>query len=96
MTNKEVLSKAKEFTANVLKDNNPNISASDIYIVWFAKTLQNWKALCSTDKLHEFYVEVTYNGDKKEAYADVYVKTKNLAIQVEPTPKVVIGSSALH
>lgn len=52
----------------------------DLYIVWFAKTLGNWKALISTDKYNGQYWEVTYNGAKQEAYVDRYVKASNIAI----------------
>lgn len=48
-----------------------------IYIVWFSKTLQNWKALVSTDIPDGRYYEVTYNGDKEEAYVDTYTKVRN-------------------
>jgi hypothetical protein len=47
------------------------------YVVWFAKTLQNWKALISTDLVDDRYWEVTYNGDKKETYVDQYKKANN-------------------
>lgn len=33
-------------------------------VVWFSKTLQNWKALVSTNVSDGMYYEVTYNGDK--------------------------------
>jgi len=49
----------------------------DFYVVWFAKTLGNWKALVSTDIVDNQYWEVTYNGDKKEAYVDHYAKLTN-------------------
>ena len=47
------------------------IKPEDMYIVWFCKTLQNWKALVSGVYVKE-YIEVTYNGDGEEAYIDVY------------------------
>ena len=49
------------------------IKPDDMYIVWFCKTLQNWKALVSGVHITE-YIEVTYNGDKQELYVDVYTK----------------------
>lgn len=52
----------------------------DIYVVWFSKTLQNWKALVSTDMHDGLYYEVTHNGDKKETYLDVYQKVSNTLI----------------
>ena len=58
----------------------------DIYIVWFCKTLQNWKALLSTDTMSNgIYFEVTYNGDKDELYFDHYQKVLNRAYTVVRT-----------
>lgn len=56
------------------------ISPDDFYVVWFAKTLQNWKALVSTDIVSGLYIEVTYNGSKQESYLDVYRKDRNVCI----------------
>ena len=54
------------------------VDPSDIYVVWFCKTLQNWKALLSTDVVDiGIYFEVTFNGDKDELYLDHYTKTYN-------------------
>lgn len=52
----------------------------DFYVVWFSKTLQNWKALISTDIEHGRYWEVTHNGDKHETYVDAYRKEKNTVV----------------
>lgn len=52
-----------------------------VYIVWKCKTLQNWKYLISSDLLDGKYYELTYNGDKREWYLDVYVKLENRVIK---------------
>jgi hypothetical protein len=52
-----------------------------VYVVWFSKTLQNWKALLSSTLPDGMYYEVTYNGDKKETYIDAYKKFKNVAVK---------------
>lgn len=52
----------------------------DVYVVWFAKTLQNWKALVSTSLPDGRYYEVTHNGDRHETYLDAYVKLDNQRI----------------
>ena len=57
----------------------------DIYVVWLSKTLQNNKALLSTDKGDGRYYEITYNGDKDEFYFDMYKKEMNRAISVKET-----------
>lgn len=63
---------------------NRIVTTDDIYVVWFCKTLQNWKALLSTDVYGEIriYFEVTFNGDKNELYLDVYRKWYNEAIKI--------------
>lgn len=55
----------------------------NVYVVWNCKTLQNNKALLSTDRPDGLYFEATYNGDKKELYLDAYKKEKNICIKVE-------------
>ena len=59
------------------------VSIDDIYVVWFCKTLQNWKALVSTTLPDGMYYEVTYNGDKKEIYLDAYKKFENKCVKVQ-------------
>ena len=50
----------------------------DTFIVWSCKTLQNYKALASTNVNGDgVYAEYTYNGDKGELYEDVYQKLTN-------------------
>ena len=53
-----------------------------MFVVWFCKTLQNSKALLSTNVSDGMYYELTYNGDKKEAYLDAYKKWQNMLIKV--------------
>lgn len=69
------LDRARELTAE-----HANLDPTDMYVVWFCKTLQNWKALVSTDELSGIYYEVTHNGDKHETYLDCYTKSFNAAI----------------
>jgi hypothetical protein len=52
----------------------------EVYVVWFSKTLQNWKALLSTTLPDGMYYEVTYDGDRKRAYLDAYKKFDNIAV----------------
>lgn len=65
------------------KTDNFKINIENVYIVWFSKTLQNFKALVSTTVSDGMYYEVTYNGDKKELYIDAYKKWENKCIKVE-------------
>lgn len=52
----------------------------DTYVVWFCKTLQNWKAIVCTTMADGHMYEVTHNGDKGETYIDDYVKVANVVI----------------
>lgn len=78
--------KAKEIVYNYRvarfdkSDPETKFGLENVYVVWFSKTLQNWKALVSTTLSDEMYYEVTYNGDKKETYLDVYKKFDNVRI----------------
>ena len=58
-------------------------TVDDVYVVWFCKTLQNWKALASTTVPDGMYYELTYNGDKDEMYLDAYKKFENRCIRGE-------------
>ena len=57
------------------------ITMDDVFVVWFCKTLQNWKALVSTTISDGMYFEVTHNGDKNETYLDVYKKCENVTVK---------------
>lgn len=63
---------------------HPTFHKDEVYVVWWAKILQNWKCLVSTTLPDGRYYEVTYNGDRNECYLDVYQKQDNLRIQMEP------------
>lgn len=75
--------RAKEIAADYLSGmfRTVKVTADDMYIVWFCKTLQNWKTLVSTDVIHGIYFEITHNGDKNETYVDVYAKSKNYVVK---------------
>ncbi len=88
MTNKQFQELAVKtvvdyFNNRVEKTDNKQITADDVYIVWLCKTLQNHKALVSTNISDGMYYELTYNGDKKELYLDAYKKWENRCIKVE-------------
>ena len=49
------------------------IKPENVYVVWYSKTIQNYKALLGVPIDGDgHYYEVTYNGDLKEMYLDVY------------------------
>ena len=65
------------------KTDHAEISTDDVFIVWQVKALQNWKALASTTLFDGMYYEITFNGDKGEAYIDCYKKWENFVITPE-------------
>lgn len=69
------------FNSHVDVTDGKQISVDDVYVTWFSKTLQNWKALLSTNVPDGVYYEVTHNGDKNETYVDVYKKWENFCIK---------------
>ena len=52
-----------------------------IRLVWFTKTLKNWKAMVANIGDGGNFYEVTYNGAKKETYIDEYKKTSNTVVK---------------
>ena len=79
MNNNIFLEKAKKCVEQTTNE----VLAEEMYIVWFCKTLQNWKALVSTDVINGVYWEVTHNGDKNETYVDTYFKSSNVCVKGE-------------
>ena len=77
MNNNIFLEKAKKCVEQTTNE----VLAEEMYIVWFCKTLQNWKALVSTDVINGVYWEVTHNGDKNETYVDTYNKSSNICVK---------------
>lgn len=69
------------FNDHVDKTDKKQITMDDVFVVWFSKTLQNWKCLVSTTVSDGMYYEVTHNGDKGETYVDVYKKWENLCVK---------------
>lgn len=76
----KAINAARTVLFNEFDYNANEITPTDMYVVWFCKTLQNWKALVSGVNIKE-YIEVTYNGDKKEIYVDVYQKACNQCLK---------------
>lgn len=66
--------------AHLDKSDAVAITEDDVFLVWMCRTLQNSKALASTTLLDGMYYEITYNGDKKEAYVDAYKKWENFVV----------------
>ena len=60
------------------------IELEDVFVVWFCKTLKNWKALVSTTWKRSAYYEVTHNGDTGETYIDIYTKERQIVATPAP------------
>ncbi len=67
------------YVSNKLEKTDPHVDF-EVYVVWFSKTLGNWKALLSTTLPDGMYYEVTYNGEATETYLDAYKKFENVCI----------------
>ena len=85
MNNEAMMNRAKQlvadyFNAHVDGTDGKKLTMEDVFIVWFSKTLQNWKALVSTTVSDGMYYELTHNGDKGETYLDAYKKWDNKCI----------------
>lgn len=81
--------KAKKLVFDYVKkcldktDTHVTFGEDEVYVVWFSKTLQNWKACISTTLPDGMYYEVTYNGNRRETYIDAYKKIDNVKIPDE-------------
>lgn len=85
MNNEAMMNRAKQlvvdyFNTHVDATDGKKLTMEDVFIVWFSKTLQNWKALVSTTVSDGMYYEITHNGDKNETYLDAYKKWDNKCI----------------
>lgn len=69
------------FNDHVDVTDEKRLTMDDVFVVWFSKTLQNWKCLVSTTVSDGMYYEVTHNGDKDETYVDVYKKLENYCVK---------------
>ena len=65
MMDQEALMIVEEYVMRHLdpSDTEPEF---EVYIVWKAKVLQNWKYLISTSLPDGMYYEMTYHGDRQE------------------------------
>lgn len=75
--------KARSFVFQWAKEKaeTKDFAFSQVKVVWFAKTLQNWKAIVAIIGTPDHLLfEVIYNGDKKETYLDAYAKVDNVRI----------------
>ena len=73
------LSIVKKYILDHLDKSDP-VPEFEVFTVWKAKALQNWKYLISSTLSDGMYYELTFNGDRREWYLDVYKKFENRKI----------------
>lgn len=90
MSANDRIDKARELVYDYVKSdavtaiNHPTFSLDEVAIVWFSKTLKNWKAMVITTLPDQLYYEVTYKGENDGTdgpaayYLDVYQKLDNI------------------
>lgn len=79
----DFLNRAKELTVrahNKAEHKDNHVTVDEVYIVWFSKTLANWKALASTTTSSQNYYELTHDGVHGCTYVDTYKKLHNECI----------------
>lgn len=75
--------KAKNAVLGYYSKHGLNLSKDNVFVVWFCKTLQNWKCILASTNKDMLLFEVSYNGDKNEMYVDVYDKKENIVVKEE-------------
>lgn len=81
-----IMDEAKDLVrdyVNIHLDKSDPVPEFEVYIVWFSKTLQNWKALVSTTLPDKMYYELTHDGEYNCTYLDAYLKIDNRKIMDE-------------
>lgn len=62
-------------------ENSPNdLPAYEILLVWFAKTLKDWRAVITTTLVDGMIYEVMYDGEKNETSLKAYHEIQNMVI----------------
>lgn len=60
---------------------NEDYTIDELHLVWFTKTLQNFKCVIIDLKDNQRYYECSYNGTKKQLYVDIYEKKHNTLVE---------------
>jgi hypothetical protein len=62
---------------------SPELTMDSVYIVWFTKTLGNWKAIIASPTIKGLIWEIVYNAHRKECYVEVYKKLNSVKVSME-------------
>lgn len=72
----------KKYLLDVLKSQyGEEYAIGDLHVVWFAKTLQNYKIIIVDNGRNDRYYECTQNGEKSETYFDIYEKKLSITVK---------------
>jgi hypothetical protein len=63
-------------------ENEPPLRIGDLHIVSFVKTLSTWRAQVGSGVVRGLVWIVTFNGQKNEAYIEVYRKLTNTKVSL--------------
>ena len=69
----EVIKELKEYY-------DEDVKIQNLHLVWFSKSLKNFKCIVIDLRPNNRLYECTYNGDKKEMYVDIYDKQHNTKV----------------
>lgn len=58
-----------------------SLQREDVFVIWYCKTLENWKAVISAPYPGAPLIEVTYSGKNKDTNLDIYKKTEVVRIK---------------
>lgn len=64
-------------------DTDTELTVGDVYIVWFAKALGNWRAIVSSNVARGLLYDVSYNGHRAEATIDVFRRINVTKVAIE-------------
>lgn len=81
--NKAKAEAVQAYNASSFANDHAKLDVSQVYIVWFSKVINNWKALVSTDAVNGVYIEVSYDGEYSQCYCDVYMRVSSSCIPDE-------------
>jgi hypothetical protein len=64
-------------------ETDTELTVGDVYIVWFAKALGNWRAIVSSNVARGLLYDVSYNGHRAEATIDVFRRINVTKVAIE-------------
>lgn len=78
----EIAKKAVLDNYNTARDEShaPELQATDLYIVWYCRTLQNWQAIITSPVARRLYWIVIFNSYRNEVYLNVHQKINSVKI----------------